>query len=458
VSKNLNRKSNRAGRTKPALTADPSARLNLSKRARWIVFAPLLAIGVGAFLVWPRLRQVSLPEIPTARLDEAAARLVELHLNQVRASRRSAKAWGDLGSVLRSLEIRKQARYCYEIAERLDPRQPRWPYLNGLLLAETAPAESLAALGRAVKLCGSEPDAPRLRLAKVLAETGQWEEAEIELRELLRARPDNTAALLALARVAQARGELAEAVSLASRCANDLHTARAAWTLLGLVQQRLGDTNAARSAMQRSESLPPDTPTDDPFAMEAAAVRGDPRGLSDRAQRLLSERKLAEAESIIRRLIREQPRFSEGWLLLGRMQLLQKQPSAAEQSIRRHLALEPQSVQGLFQLGMVCLIQERYTEAVTAFGQTTELKPDHGAAFYNLGLALTKSGRKSDALPAFRQAIRHNPERIDSYLLLADLHWQLGEIADAAERLRQAEELDPSDPRIVSLRNKWTSK
>ena len=450
-----NRKSNRAGRVRPVLTANPSARPNPSKRARWMVFALLLAIGVGGFLLWSRFRQPSLPEITTARLDEAAARLVELHLNQVRASRRSAKAWGELGSVLRSLEIRDQARSCYTVAERLDPRQPRWPYLNGLLLAETAPAESLAALRRAVKLCGSEPDAPRLRLAKTLAETGRWEEAEKELRELLRARPDNAVALLALARVAQARGQRVEAVSLASRCTNNPHTARAAWTLLAVVQQRLGDTNAARAAVLRSESLPPDAPADDPFAMEAAAVRGDPRGLSDRAQRLLSERKLPEAERIIRQLIREQPEFSEGWLLLGRMQLLHKEPGAAEQSIRRHLALEPQSVQGLFQLGMVFLGQERYAEAVTAFEQTARLKPDHGPAFYNLGLALTKSGRKGAALPAFREAIRHNPERIDSYLLLADLHWQLGEESDAARRLRQAEELDPNDPRIMSLRNKW---
>jgi tetratricopeptide (TPR) repeat protein len=458
VSRKLNRKSNRAGRSKPVTTAAASARPQPPKRSRGFAFALLLAVGVGAFLLWPRLRSPALPEIPTAHLDAAAAHLVELHLNQVRASRRSAKAWGELGSVLRSLDIRNHARYCFTIAERLDPRQPRWPYLNGLLAAETAPGESVAALRRAVTLCGNEPDAPRLRLAKALAETGQWEEAEKEWRELLRARSDNAVALLALAHSAQTRGQLFEAVSLASRCTNDIHTARAAWTLLAVVRQRLGDTNAARSALQQSELLPPDAPADDPFAREAAAVHGDPRRLSDRVQRLLTERNFAEAEPIIQLLVREQPQFSEGWLLLGRMQLLRQEPGPAEQSIRRHLALEPQSVQGWFQLGLVLLSQERYAEAVTPFEQATRLKPDHGPAFYNLGLALIKSGRKGDAMRAFREAIRHNPERIDSYLMLADLHLQLGQKLEAAELIRRAEAMNSGDPRLGALKERMTRK
>ena len=271
---------------------------------------------------------------------------------------------------------------------------------------------------------------------------------------IFRARPDDAAALLPLACVAQAQRDLAEAVSLASRCTNDRRTARAAWTLLAVVQLRLGETNAAQSAMTHSESLPPDAPDDDPFAMEAAALRGDPRSLSDRAQRLLTERKLAEAEPIIQQLIREQPQFSEGWLLLGRMQLLRREPGPAEQSIRRHLALDPQSVQGWFQLGMVFLGQDRYAEAVPAFEQATKLKPDHGPAFYNLGLALGKSGRKGDALPAFREAIRHNPERIDSYLMLADLHLHLGQKSEAAELILRAEAVNPGDRRLAALKER----
>jgi tetratricopeptide (TPR) repeat protein len=415
----------------------------------------MLPVAVAiTWLYWRNLHDLALPTVSTVQLDAASASLVQQHLNQVRTTRRSGDAWGKLGALLRSLEFREEARRCFEVAERLDPREPRWPYLHALLMMTDSPAEAEARLRRAVDLCANDPDAPRRRLAKWLAEAGRWDEAERELRELLRAKPDNASALLALAHVAQARGASDEAASLARRCTGDPVTERAAWTLLAVIDQRLGDTNAARAASQKAESLPPDAPAADPFEMEVQEARGEPRELSNRAQHLLTSRRLPEVAPIIQRLVREQPQFAEGWLLLGRMQLLQKEPGLAEQSVHRHLALDPQSVNGLFQLGMVLLSQERYADAATAFDQATKLKPDFGPAFYNLGLALARSGRKEEAMRRFREAIRHNPERIDSYVVLADLHLQLGETAPASELLRQAEALNPQDRRLAGLKEK----
>jgi tetratricopeptide (TPR) repeat protein len=451
MSKRQSRENRRAGSTK---SSKADAIMSSRRKIVWVLLAALLIVGIGFCFYWRHLHQPSLPAISTARLDTASASLVEQHVNAVRKAPRSGDAWGKLAAVLRSLEFRDEARRCFEAAERLDPRNPRWPYLHALMLTTDSPVEAETHLRRAVDLCGNDPDAPRRRLAKWLAEAGRWDEAERELRELLRAQPDNPPALLAFAHVAQARGASADALSLASRCTNDRRTQRAAWTLMAVAQQRLGDTNAARAASQKAESLPPDAPVMDPFEMEAREVRADPRELSDRAQHLLTSRRLSEAAPIIQRLVRERPEFAEGWLLLGRMQFLQGEPRSAEQSIQHHLTLEPQSVNGLFQLGIVLLSQERYAEAATAFEQATKLKPDFGAAFFNLGLALARSGRKPEAMQAFREAIRHNPERIDSYLLLSDLYLQLGERAQASELLREAELINPGDRRLEGLREK----
>lgn len=435
-----------------------SSTLDAVRRRSAIAILVMLSAFAAAALYWTHTRDLALPKIPMADLDATAATLIERELDQVRAARRSGQAWGKLGSVLRSCDFRDEARHCFEVAEGLEPNEPRWPYLHALLLIADSPPEAEVMLRRAVQLCGNEPDSPRRRLAKLLAETRRLEEAERELHDLLRTKPDNAPVLLALAHIAQARGEAAKAGALASRCTGDPHTQRGAWTLLAIVHQRAGDTNAARAAIQKAESVPPDVPVADPFDIEAREIRGDPRELSDRAQSLLASRRLADAAPIIQRLVREQPQFAEGWLLLGRMQLLQREPSAAEQSILRHLSLEPQSVNGLFQLGMVLLSQERYADAATVFEQATSLKPDFGPAFYNLGLALVRSGRKQQAITSLREAIRHNPERIDPYLLLADLHFQLGENAPAAELLRQAEALNPEDRRLIGLREKLARK
>ena len=128
--------------------------------------------------------------------------------------------------------------------------------------------------------------------------------------------------------------------------------------------------------------------------------------------------------------------FAETWIVLGRIELLDKQPAAAERSLRRHLDIEPESTQGLFQLGLALLSQDRFEEAAASFHRATRLKPDFGAAHFNHGFALMRLGHLREALPSFREAIRQNPEHFETYLLLVDLHLRLGEKEPARQCLR----------------------
>ncbi len=421
------------------------------KVAGWIL-AAVVAGGAAAALFGLKSGAPELPTISTGLLDPSATRLIEQYLAAVRSTPKSGAAWGKLGAVLKSFEYRDEARRCFEAAERLDPKEPRWPYLHGSLLAADAPAAAIVKWRHAVALCGSDPDTPRLRLAKLLTETRQWADARAELEALLRDKPGHPPALLALARLAQLRGETAEAIALVTRCTNDRRTTQAAWTLLGALHLRSGDTNAAHSASIKAASLPPDASAPDPF--EALVPRDDARDLSDHAQRLLMSGQLAEAAPLIQQLVQDHPRFAEGWLLLGRWQNLRKEFPAAEASLRRHLELDAQSINGHFQLGMALMGQNHNADAAPVFEQAIQLKPDFGPAYFNLGLVLVRTARKREAVPAFRAAIRHNPERMDSYILLADLQLQLGQLAEAAELVRQAEALNPGDRRLATLREK----
>ena len=119
-----------------------------------------------------------LPDIPTAQLDAPSARLVQQHQDAVRADPRSAIGWGKLGALLRSFEFRAEARRCFEVAARLDPKDPRWPCFLGVMLAAESPAEAVTRLQRSVALSGNEFEMPRLRLARLLAESGRADEAE----------------------------------------------------------------------------------------------------------------------------------------------------------------------------------------------------------------------------------------------------------------------------------------
>jgi tetratricopeptide (TPR) repeat protein len=112
-----------------------------------------------------------------------------------------------LGFLLRAYEFPEPARSCFAQAERLDPRDSRWPYFLSHAWKVEAPARAIAHLRRAVQLCGNDLETRRLRLATVLAEDGQWNEAEQELQALLRDKRDFTPALLLSARRAQASGD-----------------------------------------------------------------------------------------------------------------------------------------------------------------------------------------------------------------------------------------------------------
>jgi tetratricopeptide (TPR) repeat protein len=417
-----------------------------------------LVLGVGlcgvAWLWFRGTGSPSLPQIATNQLDAVALRLIEQSMTAVRAAPRSGPAWGRLGSVLKSFDFRDEAVRCLGIAGDLDPGEPRWPYLRGVLLANISPSNALIDFHRAVALCGNEPEAPRMRLARLLAESGRTDDARRELETLLQAKPKHAPSLLSLARLEQASGGLTQAVAMSQQCTGDAQTAQAAWMLLSALHLRLGDTNAAQLASRKAAAVSSDVPFSDPFEAEILRWRGDARSLSDQAQQFLLARRLDDAAPLVARLTNEHPGFSETWLLLGRLRFLQKNPVAAEQSLRRHLELDPRSVNGVFQLGMSLMEQSRYAEAAAVFAQATQFKADFGPAFFNLGFSLAKSGQKQEAVAPFREAIRHNPEHIDSYILLADLLLQLGQREEAASLARQAETVSPTDRRLPVLRQK----
>jgi tetratricopeptide (TPR) repeat protein len=339
-----------------------------------------------------------------------------------------------------------------EQAERLSPGEARWPYLQVSLLP--AHSNALNKARRAVALCGNEPPSPRLRLARLLMETGQREEARPHLEELLKHQPDLAPARLALAQIAHAEGRWDQALDWARACTTNAYTARTAWALLSALSLRRGDTNAAILASRRAAAVTPDVHFPDPFEDEVRQWRADARSLSDQAQEFLMAGRTAQAAPLIQRLSQKHPTFPETWLLLGRLKFLEKNTAAAEEALRRHLQLDPQSINGQFQLGMCLLAEQRYADAALTFERCIALKPDFGPAFFNLGFALAKTGQKERAVQCFRESIRHSPEHVESYILLADLHLQLGQTIQAARLADQAEALHSADPRLPVLRAK----
>lgn len=417
--------------------------------------AAVLAAGGAILLFWlAHAPRFPLPSIDPPPADPRVAATLEKHLAEVKRQPRSGPAWGWLGALLWVYDYRPQAWACLAQAERLDPANPRWPYYHGLALMIAAPTNAVEKFRQTTRICGNNPETPRLRLIRLLAEQGRWDEAQTEIDQLLDAKPDFTPARLLAARAAHARGDVDAAIELARACTQDPRTTRAAWALLAILLRTQGDATAAAQAAQRSTTAPLDEGAGDPFEAELTLRRGDPRALSEQAHPLLASGHLNEAAALIDRLASQHATFPDTWLLVGRLQLLRKNYPAAEQALRKNLDLSPGSAQGLFQLGLAVMAQNRLPEAAELFGQATRLKPDFGAAHFNRAVALARAGQHDGAAAAFRESLRHNPERLETYLMLADLLLEQGDKPEANRLLDQAQAIQPRDPRLAALRQR----
>jgi tetratricopeptide (TPR) repeat protein len=414
----------------------------------------LLAIVGAVSLLVTRRTAPPLPTVNLASVDPTVATTLQRHLEAVRRESRSGPAWGWLGGLLWVYDFRPQAHECLAVAERFDPRDPRWPYYHGLTLMITAPDDAIEAFRRATAICGNTPAAPRIRLARLLAEQGRWEEVRQEADELLKSQPDFTPARLLKARAAQAGGDLKAALEQARLCVDDPRTARSAWALLAVLYRQQGDATAAAQAAERAGTAPLDEGFGDPFEADLTLLRSDPRALTEQAHPLLASGHVGEAARLIDRLMAEHAEFPDTWLLVGRLSLLRKDTATAEKALRRHLELSPNSAQGLFQLGLVLLAQNRLADAAASFQRAIELKPDYGPAHFNRAVALGRAGRRAEAIAAFRESLRHNPEHLETYLLLADLLILSGDPPGALTLLDQAQSIRPNEPRLPALRQR----
>jgi tetratricopeptide (TPR) repeat protein len=442
----MSRKSRNRSQAKPAKPAKPTTR-----RAR-LLLALLALVLVSAGLVLVLARPVPTPpNLKTSGLDPAIAGLIESSTRDVRNRPRSGAAWGRLATVLLHAQFQTEANFAFQQAERFSPRDARWPYLHGMLLREDQRDTALKLFEQASRLCGNQPDAPRLRLAQLLLERGRFNEAETHFQELLKSEPSHPPALLGLARIRLAQDRAAESTDLLGRCLDSPHVARSAQALLAQVRRRQGDPAGAATAARQATALPPDRPWPDPYWSEALQLRVGKTARLEQAQSLIDLGRSAEALKALTSLERDYPDDPEAYYLAGWVLNREGRGADAERNLREHLRRSPDSPKGHAQLAVAFLAQERYAEAADVLRKGIELKPTWAELHFNLGYACAHLGRNDEAIARFRETLRLDANYVDACITLADLLTRRGEREEALALLRQALQLNPADERASFL-------
>ena len=427
------------------------------RRSKVIALLAVVSLAFGLSLWNGGARPAEPPMPPVLEgtgIDPAVAKLIAIARAEVVRSPRSPAAWGRLGMAFDVHGFTNLALRCFVEAERLNPGDAAWPYFQGLIQTPNNPGVAAAKMLRGADLCGTVPDAPRLRLGLLLLAARNLTRAEEHFREVLRSDPDNARAHFGLARAAFTKGDWPSTREQVAHCLVDPTTRKAARTLLAEVHERLGNSAAAQAYRQAAEGRD-DQPWPDPFVLEASRLQTGRKTLLVRAGILLEHGQVAESIAVSRQAVNEYPDTVEAWVKLGEALLRQGDLSGSKDALLNATRIEPLAVEAYFYLGSAANHREDYAEATSWFRKAVEIKPDYARAYYALGACLARQGDLAAAIDALRQAIGSQPDLIDARTLLGEQLAKVGKKDEAVEQARLALKLKPNDSKATRLLKQW---
>lgn len=426
----------------------------------WIalVLVTILA-GAAGWYVWRRYTAPAPPLVAREGIDPELADAIETARQKIRADPYSALAWGDLGKLLRAARLHPEAVACFAQAEQFEPKNPRWPYLQGEALRSGGdnPA-ALLPLQRAAALAGpADTIAPPLRLAEVLLALGRTDEAETQLRRALEVESDHPAVQYNLGLLALAHDDLPGSLVHLKRCEHSPFTQRKACIQLAAVYRRMGRMQEADNYSRKADSLPRDGNWLDPFLSDVLAV-----GRLARFQEIYHlelRGKYAAAAEQLAALIRQQPDY-RAYVGLGEDLGKVGDLDGAESAFRSAIKLAPEKFKAYHELSRLLWIQadrkERtkpeqaraeFKKAADCARQALARRPDSAMSQILLGMSLRRLGKRVEALDAFRQAVECAPDLFDAHLYLGETLAEAGQVTEARVSLERARTLKPDDPR-----------
>ncbi len=400
---------------------------------------------------------------------------------------------------LRAGRVDEALAFFTEITESRPDDVSALNMVGAILCLKDDPEGSIPYFQRALRHSPSFLPA-RKNLAMAEFESGLYESAEANLRELLDVPEAQAQASLFLGMIASEAGRHEEAVRLLGSVADLVSSQPRAEISLARSLQQVGRTEAALNALAnvraRSDLSGPDLADVAQVAVSAGrfdqalddleraetldatlsglgirrveilvkAGRADEalalsRHLADRAPSRallslvadLSERAgdLDAAVIALRKAIQVEPKAEDGYIELSEFCAKYRNPELALEILDLGLTRMPNSYRLLVQKGITLGQGQRYEQASDALSEAIELTPEHSVALTALAVSLLLSGDIPGSLAALRSGVDHFPD--DFYM-----HYIYGFVLDrssgdgsgegdselAEKHLRRALELD----------------
>ena len=134
----------------------------------------------------------------------------------------------------------------------------------------------------------------------------------------------------------------------------------------------------------------------------------------------------------------------EPYLILGILNLMQRQHDNAIEAAQRAIELNPNSAMAIYQKGRFLMNAGRPEESFQYFKKSKRLNPYAPSSFYiNYSCAYWLTKQYDEAIAECQKGLERNPDDMWLHLVLAASHLKLGKIEKARASLEEAKRINP---------------
>jgi len=157
----------------------------------------------------------------------------------------------------------------------------------------------------------------------------------------------------------------------------------------------------------------------------------------------------ADAVPLMRRIVLEQPQYTDGWLLLAEAQEGAGSADAAIETLTQLLEAQPQFFRARVQLSETLDRQRRWKDAADSWAAAQAVNPRSTEIAARRATALINAGRPGDAREALRDALARQPNDLRLTVLMVQAQRESGDLAGAEKTARALHDAQPEDVRTA---------
>ena len=311
--------------------------------------------------------------------------------------------------------------------------------LNHLLRQNPKNPEALQIMANVHRLRGEQTEA-----------TARFREAIAAVKDIIQRRPEMTSARLRLVQMHIRLGETEQARTALQKIRELVPNSSAAVILLAELDVRSGHYTDAITALQDLTRKQPSSAVFDllgqayggeqrheeataAFRTFAEAAPDNPRAHFLLGRSLLAEGKGKEARTPLQESLRLDPAYVEPLHLLTSLDAQRGLFGRAIDRVRRQIkGIDPKGGH-YFLLGQLYIASKQPDEAETALFKAVELQPDLNAAYAQLTNMLVASNRADEALVSLQRRLEQDPENVTIMMLKAMVQHRSNEVGTAQE-------------------------